>query len=222
MTSAILVEDDPDIAAAVVDYLALEDIRCDYAANGAAGLELLRSNTYDVLILDINLPRMSGYEVCNTLRDDGLDVPILMLTARDTLDDKLKGFDAGTDDYLVKPFAMVELTARVRALAGRRSSRASLLRVAELELQPKARLATLAGEPLPLSPKGLALLEALMRASPEAVGREQLVDAAWGDDQPDSNSLNVHMHGLRKMLNRPGKPALVHTVAGFGYALKES
>lgn len=221
MTSAILVEDDPDIAAAIVDYLAMEGISCDYAANGAAGLELIRSQPFDLVILDINLPRMSGYTVCKTLREDGLDVPILMLTARDTLDDKLEGFLSGTDDYLVKPFAMVELVARVKALAGRRSSQSVRLKVGDLELDVKQRRATRGDQLLQLSPKSLALLEVLMRASPDPVDRRQLVDAAWSEDLPDSNSLNVHMHGLRKALELPGKPTLLQTVTGFGYALKE-
>lgn len=221
MISAILVEDDRDIAAAVVDYLATEGISCDYTTNGAACLELIRSQSYDVVILDINLPRMSGYTVCKVLRKEGLDVPILMLTARDTLDDKLEGFVSGTDDYLVKPFAMVELVARTRALAGRRSSQSVLLKVSDVVLDVKRRQAIRGDQVLQLSPKGLALMETLMRASPEPVDRRRLVDAAWGADLPDSNSLNVHMHGLRKVLDQPGKPTLLHTVAGFGYVLKE-
>ena len=221
MISAILVEDDRDIAAAVVDYLATEGISCDYATNGTAGLELIRAQPYNVVILDINLPRMSGYSVCRKLREEGFDVPILMLTARDTLDDKLEGFVSGTDDYLVKPFAMVELVARTKALAGRRSSQSVLLKVADVVLDVKRRHAMRGDQVLQLSPKGLALMEALMRASPEPVDRRQLVDAAWDDDQPDSNSLNVHMHSLRKALEQPGKPTLLHTVAGYGYVLKE-
>ena len=127
MISALLVEDDLDLARAIVDYLELERIACDHAGNGVAALELARDTEFDMIILDLNLPRMDGLDVCSHLRDEGNDVPILMLTARDSLDDKLSGFDRGTDDYLVKPFAMDELLARVKALAGRRSSQSKKL-----------------------------------------------------------------------------------------------
>src|SRR5210317_1777815 len=127
MISVLVVEDDLDLATAVVDYLQLEGMRCDHAGNGVTALELAQGGAFDVIILDLNLPRLDGLGVCGTLREQGNDVPVLMLTARDSLDDKLSGFDSGTDDYLVKPFAMDEMLARVRALAGRRSSRARML-----------------------------------------------------------------------------------------------
>ena len=116
MISALVVEDDLDLATAVVDYLQLEGMACDHAGNGVAALELAQERAFDVIILDLNLPRLDGLGVCGALREQGNDVPVLMLTARDSLDDKLSGFDSGTDDYLVKPFAMDELLARVRAL----------------------------------------------------------------------------------------------------------
>lgn len=222
MTNVILVEDDRDIAAAVVDYLELESIVCDYAADGASGIEMIRSQPYQVVILDINLPRMSGFDVCEKMREEGIAAPVLMLTARDSLDDKLTGFSSGTDDYLVKPFAMDELVARVKALAGRRSSRSALLQVSDLELNLNQRCATRGDIDLEATPKELALLETLMRASPDAVSRRDLASAAWGDDVPDSNSLNVHMHNLRKNVDRPGMTALLHTVPGYGYAIKEA
>ena len=221
MISAILVEDDRDIATAVVEYLQLESIDCDYASNGASALELIRAQNYHVVILDINLPRMSGYTVSKTLREEGSDVPILMLTARDTLDDKLTGFSSGTDDYLVKPFAMDELVARVKALAGRRSTRSFRLQVGDLQLNVSERRATRDGELLDLAPKSLALLEVLMRASPDPVSRKELTESVWGDDEPESNSMNVHMHSLRKNVDLPGMPKLLQTVAGYGYAIKE-
>ena len=117
----LLVEDDRDLAASVADYLALEKICVDHAYNGQAGLQLVTSNRYDVLLLDLMLPQIDGLRLCEKLRQQGIDIPVLMLTARDTLDDKVAGFRAGTDDYLVKPFAMEELIMRVRALAKRRS-----------------------------------------------------------------------------------------------------
>ena len=221
MISVILVEDDRDIAAAVVEYLELESISCDYASNGKSGLELIKSNSYQVVILDINLPRRSGYSICKELRDKGFETPILMLTARDSLEDKLTGFSVGTDDYLVKPFEMDELVARVKVLAGRRSGQNRLLKVSNVELNLGKHQATRDGISLQLPAKELALLEALMRASPEPVSREQLVEVVWGEDGPDSNSLNVHIHNLRKSVNQSGSTELIQTVAGFGYVIKE-
>ena len=120
----LLVEDTLSLAETVIAFFELEGIDCDYAATGPQGLELALSNEYQTILLDINLPRMNGLEVCEALRHQGVDVPVLMLTARDTLEDKLAGFDAGTDDYLIKPFELSELAARVKALAKRRSAQA--------------------------------------------------------------------------------------------------
>jgi len=220
MIRALLVEDDLDLATAIVDYLELEEINCDHAGNGVAALGLARDSDFDMIILDLNLPRMDGLDVCSHLRDEGNDVPILMLTARDSLDDKLSGFDRGTDDYLVKPFAMDELLARVRALAGRRSSQARRLTVGDLVLNLTERQASRAGEPLRLSPTGFRILEHLMRASPNPVSRAELVEAVWGEGQPDSNSLKVHIHNLRKQLDDQGMGPVLQTVAGFGYQVK--
>jgi DNA-binding response OmpR family regulator len=220
MINALLVEDDLDIAGAVVDYLGLESIDCDHAADGVAALSLVRSQDYDMLILDINLPRLDGLSVCARLREEGFDVPILMLTAMDSLDDKLAGFDSGTDDYLVKPFSMDELLARVRALSGRRSTQVRKLQVSDLVLNLNQKSVIRAEESLRLSPTGLKLLESLMRASPDPVSRRALIAAVWGDEQPDSNSLKVHIHNLRKQIESPDKPVLLHTIAGVGYAIK--
>ena len=220
MISVLVVEDDLDLATAVVDYLQLEGMRCDHAGNGVTALELAQGGAFDVIILDLNLPRLDGLGVCGTLREQGNDVPVLMLTARDSLDDKLSGFDSGTDDYLVKPFAMDELLARVRALAGRRSSRVRKLSCADLELLIDQKKALRAGSQLRLSPTEMVLLEHLMRASPDPVSRADLIRAVWGDEQPDSNSLKVHMHNLRKQIDNHGDRQLLHTIAGVGYQLR--
>jgi DNA-binding response OmpR family regulator len=220
MISVLVVEDDLDLATAVVEYLQLEGMRCDHAGNGVTALELAQGGAFDVVILDLNLPRLDGLGVCGTLREQGNDVPVLMLTARDSLDDKLSGFDSGTDDYLVKPFAMDELLARVRALAGRRSSRVRKLSCADLELLIDQKKALRAGSQLRLSPTEMVLLEHLMRASPDPVNRADLIRAVWGDEQPDSNSLKVHMHNLRKQIDKHGDSQLLHTVAGVGYQLR--
>ncbi|MDB2386936.1 response regulator transcription factor [Shewanella sp.] len=217
----LLVEDDLDLATAVIDYLDLEDIQCDHAANGLSGLTLIELNRYDVVLLDLNLPKMSGLQVCEQLRAQGIDTPVLMLTARDTLDDKLTGFAKGADDYLVKPFAMEELIVRTRVLALRRSGQVKRLAVADLELNLAQHQAFRAGSALKLSPTALKILEVLMRASPNPVSRDKLMQAVWGDDQPDSNSLKVHIFNLRKQLDKDAGLKLLHTVTGKGFAIKE-
>ncbi|MFA0512992.1 response regulator transcription factor [Vibrio breoganii] len=216
----LLVEDDLDLAKAIIDYLELEDILCDHAANGVAGFTLINQSPYDAVILDLNLPKMNGLEVCEKLRSLGIDVPILMLTARDTLDDKLTGFSKGTDDYLVKPFAMAELIVRIQALSRRKSGQTTILKVEGVELAPQTQTATRDGAELKLTPITMKLLKTLMRESPNTVSREKLMQSVWGDEKPDSNSLKVHMHNLRKAIDNRGERKLIHTIAGRGFAFK--
>ncbi len=219
MLKVLLIEDDLDLAETVIDFLELESIACDFVSNGVAGLQQAEQNNYDVILLDLNLPRMDGLHLCGRLRSSGDDTPILMLTARDQLDDKLAGFDSGTDDYMVKPFALQELVARVQALAGRRSGQARLLRCADLEMKLTQGTVTRAGREITLSPTGWRLLETLLRASPEVVSRKKLIESVWGEDPPDSNSLKVHLFHLRRAINTP-RP-LLQTVAGQGFAIRE-
>jgi DNA-binding response OmpR family regulator len=222
VVNVLLVEDDLDLAATVIDYLELESIECDHAANGVAGLTLARQTPYQVLLLDLNLPRMDGLTVCQTLRAEGVDIPVLMLTARDSLVDKLAGFKSGTDDYLVKPFAMQELVVRILALAKRRSGQANRIEVGPLALDLNLKQGWRDGIPLKLSPTTFTLLECLVRLSPQPVKREILIHAVWGDEQPGSNSLKVHMHNLRKQVDGPDQEQLVHTITGFGFALRST
>jgi DNA-binding response OmpR family regulator len=217
----LLVEDNLDLASAVIDYLELENIQCDHAANGSSGLSLIKTNVYDVIILDLNLPKISGLDVCAQLRESGIDTPVLMLTARDTLDDKLTGFSKGADDYLIKPFAMEELIVRTQALAKRRSGQLSTLSVADLVLNIKQKQASRNSQVLPLSPIAFKILEILMRASPETVSREKIMQRIWGDEQPDSNSLKVHIFNLRKHVDGTTSNKLIHTIPGSGFAIKK-
>lgn len=217
----LLVEDDIDLAAAVVDYLDLENIQCDHASNGVAGLNFLKRNQYDVIILDLNLPKMNGLQVCEQLRESGIDTPVLMLTARDTLDDKLTGFSKGADDYLVKPFAMEELIVRTQVLAKRRSGQVSRLSVHDVVLDINQKQVFRNNQLLKLSPTALKILELLMRASPNPVSREKIMQSIWGDEQPDSNSLKVHIFNLRKHIDGDTTNKLIHTIPGSGFAIKE-
>ncbi|MCA2018986.1 response regulator transcription factor [Vibrio tritonius] len=220
MFKALLVEDDLDLATALIDYMSLEDIECDYAADGQVGYNLIVSNTYDVIVLDLNLPKIKGLAVCERIRAQGVETPVLMLTACDTLDDKLQGFSHGADDYLVKPFATEELIVRLKALSRRRSGQISKLRVGELELDLTHRQVTRQGTPIKLSPIALKILEVLMREYPSGVSREKIVQTVWGDEQPDSNSLKVHIFNLRKQIDKPGLEPLIQTVPGYGFCLK--
>jgi len=219
MLNTLLVEDDLDLAATLVDYLELEGIRCDHAGNGVAGLNLAQANAFDVLLLDLNLPRLDGLSLCGRLRAEGNDTPMLMLTARDRLEDKLEGFRAGADDYLVKPFALEELVARIRVLAQRRSGQVRRLVCGDLEMDLGSRRVTRGGQPVRLTPTGWSLLEALLRASPNVLSRQALMEAVWGDEVPDSNTLKVHLHHLRKAIDAPFPTPLLHTVPGQGFAL---
>ncbi|MCW7753014.1 response regulator transcription factor [Desulfobotulus sp. H1] len=221
MLSVLLVEDDLDLAETLIDYLALESVLCDHAGNGMAGMQLIRNNCYDVILLDINLPRMDGLHVCETVRREGKETPVLMLTARGQLEDKLEGFGAGADDYLVKPFELKELVVRIHALAGRRSGQTRLLRCGDLEMNMMARRVTRAGKEIRLSPTGWKILEALMRSTPETVSRQKLTEAVWGEDPPDSDSLKVHLFHLRKALDAPFEQSMIQTVPGHGFAIRE-
>lgn len=161
----LLVEDNFDLAATIVHYLKLQGMTCDHAASGEAGLTLAKKYNYDVLLLDVMLPRLSGFEFCETLRKTGQDTPVLMLTARDTLDDKKTGFASGTDDYLVKPFAMPELVMRIKALARRRSAQARVLKKMDITMYLDSREVFKGTRQLNLTPTGWILID------PSGMGR---------------------------------------------------
>ncbi|MBA6399112.1 response regulator transcription factor [Colwellia sp. BRX10-4] len=216
----LLVEDDLDLATTIIDYLELEGITCDHAANGIAGLELLSNHHFDVMILDVNMPRMDGLTVCKKMREQGNSTAILMLTARDTLDDKLAGFAAGSDDYLVKPFEMRELIARIQVLANRRSGQTNQLSLFGLDVDFGAKTLKRQQRTLQLSPTGWKILEVLMRKSPEVVSKKQLLQAVWGNELPDSDSLKVHLFKLRQQIDTINESKLIHTVAGQGFVFR--
>ncbi|WP_217518736.1 response regulator transcription factor [Vibrio metschnikovii] len=222
MLNVLLVEDDHDLATTVVQYLELEGIRCDHASNGVCGLQFLQEHNYDALLLDLNLPRLDGLTLCRRLRDMGHDIPVLMLTARDQLQDKLDGFHSGTDDFLTKPFELDELVVRVNALTRRRSGQARILRYGELTMDLNKREVCRAGRTLKLSPTGWKLLETLLREAPAAVSRQKLEATIWGDSLPDSNALKVHVHHIRKAIDAGFLFPMIQTVPGFGFALRDS
>lgn len=216
----LLIEDDMDLAATVADFLSLKNIECDHAYNGRAGLDAALAGGFDLILLDINLPRIDGLDVCEALRRNDVTAPVLMMTARDTVSDKVAGFDAGADDYLVKPFAFEELEVRIRALVRRSQRQSSKMTVGDLEIDTESRTAKRAGRGLNLSPTGWMLLEYLARNSPKVISREQLERLIWDGEAPQSDSLKVHLYKLRRQVQRPFETPLLHTVRGVGTSLR--
>lgn len=218
--SVLLVEDDLDLAATVVDYFELEAISCDHAANGVHGIQLIEQNTYDVLLLDLNLPKLDGLSVCERVRAAGNDTPVLMLTARDTIKDKVSGFQVGTDDYLVKPFELEELLIRTIALSKRKSGQVSNLSAGGIRFDVKSATAVFQEQVIKLTPTTSKILEKLMREFEKPVARQVLIQFVWGEEIPDSNSLKVHIHHLRKQLARVSTSLVIESQQGKGFVLK--
>jgi DNA-binding response OmpR family regulator len=223
--SVLLIEDHADIAEMVGAYLENRDYIIDYAADGITGLHLAVSNQYDAIILDLMLPGMDGLEVCQKIRDEAKsDVPIIMLTARDTLDDKITGLDKGADDYLIKPFAIQELEARVRSLIRRYSGdiKKEIITVGELSIDTSTLKVQRGDKELAITPIGLKILSVLMRASPAVVSRRELERQVWGDILPDSDTLRSHLYNLRKIVDKPFEKKILVTVQGNGFKIIDS
>jgi two-component system response regulator MprA len=222
----LIVDDDQAVRDALRRALTLQGYEVEVASDGEQGLLRLRSNpnAVDLLIVDILMPRLDGLEMTRRLRSDGSAVPILMLTAREQVADRVAGLEAGADDYLVKPFALEELVARVRALLRRLGAdeAATTLSFADLELNTGTREVTRGDEALVLTRTEFALLELFMRNPRQVLTRSVIFDRVWGYDFGyGSNSLDVYISYLRKKTEAGGKPRLIHTVRGVGYALRE-
>jgi len=206
----------------MVEYLEGRGHIVDTASDGLKGMTLAVDNNYDAIVLDIMLPRVDGFEICRRLRDEAeLSMPILMLTARDTLDDRLRGFSVGADDYLVKPFSLAELDARLNVLKRRTRATAAptTLRVGSLQIDVGRYQATREGRSLELTPTGMKLLMTLMRAHPAVVARAELEHAVWGQLPPDSDALRTHLHTLRQAVDKPFAKSMLVTVHGIGVRL---
>ena len=220
----LIIEDNRNISEMVGEYLESKGFEVDYAGDGLDGYRLAAENTYDVIILDLMLPRMDGLEVCRRLREEARKAtPILMLTARDQLHEKLTGLSSGADDYLTKPFAIQELEARLRVLIRRerRQVGSEVLKVGDLVLDPASLRATRGGTELLLSPIGLKLLTILMRESPRVVSRQEIEREIWGNGLPDSDTLRSHLYNLRKVIDKPFDRPLLHTVQSAGYRVAD-
>jgi DNA-binding response OmpR family regulator len=218
----LVIEDDADIASNIGQYFEDKGHQLDFAYSGNHGLELATSNRFDLIILDLMLPGKDGITVCREFREKARqDTPILMLTARDTLDDKISGFEAGTDDYLVKPFSLLELEVRVHALTRRGQAKrpSAIITIGNLELNQDTMQVTRANHPVKLKPKAFKILEYLMQNADRVIPRQELIEQIWTDDPPEGDPLRVHIHSLRKKIDEPFEQKLIHTVHGIGYRL---
>lgn len=218
----LLVEDNRTLSEVVGEYFENKGFGVDYASDGLDGYYLASKNSYDVIVLDLNLPRLDGLQVCQRLREnDKITTPVLMLTARDAVSEKVRGLQAGADDYLIKPFAVQELEARIRALIRRERRQVSMAvyQVADLVLDTENLRATRSGCNLVLSPIALRLLAILMRESPRVVSRRAIEWEIWGNELPESDALRSHMYNLRKAVDRGFSKQLLYTVQTAGYRI---
>lgn len=219
----LIIEDNAQLAANIYDYLEAAGHRPDAAPDGLSGLHLAQNGHYDAVVLDWNLPRLDGISMLRRLRgSESRRLPVVMLTARDQLADKIDGFEAGLDDYLVKPVALPELELRIRFLVQRIREGGLLdreLKVADLVLNLRTLEVTRGSRPIPLSKTARRLLELLMRESPAVVSRQRLEQAAWGEETPGHDLLRSHMHVLRRAIEHAGEQRLLHTHSGAGYCL---
>ncbi len=217
----LVIEDNNDLATNIGDYLEDRGHVVDFAGDGVTGLHLAVVHDFDVIVLDLTLPGMDGLEVCRKLHDEAHKAtPVMMLTARDALDQKLAGFESGADDYMTKPFALQELGARLEVLARRgKGPQTRVLKVADLTYNLDTLTVNRQGTSIQLNPIGLKLLQALMESSPSVVTRQDLEHRVWGEELPDSDSLRVHIHGLRALIDKPFEKPLILTRHGIGYRM---
>ena len=220
MSKRILIVEDERPISNLIDWnLTSYGYSCQKAYDGLTAADLITEHSYDLVLLDIMLPGIDGYSLLEQIKPTG--TPVIFLTAKGSVADRVQGLRAGADDYLVKPFSMKELDARLRALVRRAQGRQtrSVLRWEDIELDPAAHSATRSGVPLRLSPTGFVILETLLRAAPTVVPRTELEQAIWGDSPPDSDALRTHIHELRQKLDKPFTCPLLKTIPHVGYTL---
>ncbi|MGK2864626.1 MAG: response regulator transcription factor [Chitinophagaceae bacterium] len=222
----LLIEDEKKIADTLSKGLKEQNYHVETAYDGKIGLRLFESGNFNLVITDINLPGINGYELCKTIRSRNQHVPIIMLTALSETDDKIEGFDAGTDDYLIKPFEFKELLMRIRALLKRTMNQqlpsGNILKVADLELNVDSKEVTREGTPINLTAKEFQLLEYLMRNRNRVVSRADIAERVWElDFDTKTNVIDVYVNFLRKKIDKDFEPKLIHTQVGMGYMMKE-
>lgn len=219
--SVLVVEDNQDIASQLVNYLADKGFVVDFAHNGKSAMSLLDSQRFDIVILDLMLPDTDGLTICEHIKTQlETNIPVLMLTARDSLDEKVQGFGAGADDYLTKPFALEEVYVRCLALGKRNQlHRSHTLTVGELSVDMQQHTATRQGQQITLSTTDFTILKILAEAYPAAVSKRQLTEQVWGDDTPESDAIRSHIYTLRNALDKPFDYPMIQTLHGIGFKL---
>jgi DNA-binding response OmpR family regulator len=218
----LVIEDQHDIAANIWDFLEHRGHVVDHCADGVSGLARALAGGFDVIVLDLGLPRLDGLDLCRRLRAAGHGVSVLMLTARDTLEDKLRGFGEGADDYMVKPFAMLELEARLQALHRRVQPTSMTLERGGLGYDPATMLATREGRSVPLTRLQGSILATLLNDAPKVTPHQRLLQAAWGEAGGDIAALHTQVYELRALIDRPFAYPMIQSVRGIGYRLVES
>jgi two-component system OmpR family response regulator len=220
----LVVEDEPKLRSAIRRGLTEDGFICDVAERGEDALWMAGSSPYDAIVLDVMLPGIDGFETCRRLRADGVWAPVLLLTARDAVEDRVTGLDTGADDYVTKPFSFAELTARLRALARRGPvERPTVLRAGDLTLDPATRRVARGEVEIELSAREFALLEAFMRRPGVALERHHLLDLAWDQNYENrSNVVDVYVRYLRERIDRPFGTETIETVRGVGYRLRSA
>lgn len=218
----LVVEDERRMAAFISRALIEESCAVDWAADGEAGLEMAKTYTYDAIVLDLMLPKLDGLAVCQAIRGAGKCAPVLIVSARDMVADRVRGLNAGADDYLTKPFAIEELMARLRALERRRDHGSAVLKVGDLLLDPATRMARRGTRAIPLTGKEYALLEYLMRRAGTIVTRTMITERVWNCTFDfGSNVVDVYVRHLRAKIDVPGTPTFIQAVRGAGYVLRD-
>jgi DNA-binding response OmpR family regulator len=220
----LVVEDEPKVASFLKSGLEVSGYAVEIAPDGPSGVDILSKTPFDLIVLDVNLPGMNGIDFCRNIRNFGQNIPVLMLTALGTTKDKLAGFDAGADDYLVKPFEFTELVARIRALLKRTSSakgKSNILTFRDLEMNLDTITVTRSGKKIDLTQKEFTLLEHFLRNKEKVVTRSEIAEKVWNIKfSTGTNVIDVYVNFLRKKVDRDFKPKLIHTLPGFGYILK--
>lgn len=219
----LIIEDEKKLVDILKRALSSELYSVDIAYDGEEGLKKSMKNEYSLILLDVMLPGKNGFDVCKELRARDIHTPIIMLTARGSSEDKVNGLNVGADDYIVKPFGLNELFARIRAVLRRRKITASdVFKIADLVMDKKKHEVTRSGKVIPLTPKEYKILNILLTNHGEAINRQKLIDHAWGPDfKETSNELNVHIKYLRNKIDRVNDKPLIHTIRGVGFVLKE-
>ena len=216
----LFAEDEADLAELTIDYLEDEGIECDYAADGKMAMNLLEATRYDVIILDVNMPKADGFSVCTWLKEQLIDTPVIFLTARDGIDDKLFGFDIGADDYLTKPFDLDELVARIKVLARRKNEARRIFKLNDLAIDYAAHVVSRNDKEINLQPAQWQLLCLLAKHSPNVVSKSDIEKHIWPEQDVNKDMIKMLLFRLRNAIDGEGQQPLIHTIRGAGVALR--